>query len=283
MVIVVCTLKALVFLIPFVYFSAKDCRFLFYGSRNIDRVYLQAKRIRFVMNPFWLLLGRVRIYYFYSKKPLLHYFNRYPSHKKKELLPKKGIFSIQNAYIKGGNLFIEDETRWPIFRIHLRNIQINKMNVDISTSTYLFFQMKKGFANFNGGQIKIERHGKKGLIQVSGVQWRSVTSLQSLPISSNKLSLVARFRSNGNQSYVVHGNIGALKKMRENVKDLENEEKIRGMKFHFHMKENDFSTTLDLGLQEIIKKILDSIETTWLSASLLWGGRRLFQLMKKPD
>ena len=104
------------FLLPFFCFSVRDFRFLYHGSLEQDRFYIEAKRVRFCLIPFFYVLGRLRLNRLYFKKPLLHYFNRQDSYKKSSCCLLRP-FSDQEYVCRtaDGSVYIEDDTVWPVY------------------------------------------------------------------------------------------------------------------------------------------------------------------------
>ena len=295
--------RASPFLFPPLYFSARDFRFLYRGTVERDRFYIEARRLRFWVNPFFLCFGRLRIHRLYLDKPLLHYFNRQDSYKKKQLLPKIGNFQIKNIGIRNGSLYVEDDTIWPVYRFYMKNIQCQKMSVDLGVPVHMFFQIQKGEAELAGGRLEIRKKGKKGFIRLSQINWERITNLQKLPFAPDKVELRAHFYEK-NKSFLIYGLAGASMNTLEKIKkldsldfdtaafpkDLEGLEnlgddlrKLGAIKFFFESHPRNYQTTLDLGLQKLLEETLEKAETSWHSMALVWSGRRLFKLFKKTD
>ena len=286
------------FFFPFFYFSARDFHFLYYGSLEQDRFYLEAKRIHFLINPFFLCIGRLRINRLYLKKPLLHYFNRQDSYKKKQIMPYPGRFQIKNMCVQKGFIYVEDDSIWPVYRLYMKNIEIYKMAVDLAVPVLMFFQIQNGYAQLAGGQLQIRRRAKKGLISLQQANWRDIASLQNLPLDPGKIELRAHFHEY-HKNFFIEGLAGSSKGYAQYLEELDriengggdskklsqenHEKKSGGIKFKFQVHPQNYQTTLDLGLQKLIEEILENAETNWRSMGLIWSGRRLFKLFKKTD
>ncbi len=98
-----------IFFVPLLYFRSGRFRLMFHGESTHDRVYFEAKRLSFRIEPCFLLLGRLRLVNLQLHEPYLEYINRMESRKKNRFLPRRHRFELKRAQIHGGRLFVRDE------------------------------------------------------------------------------------------------------------------------------------------------------------------------------
>ncbi len=269
--------SSLFIFLPFLYVSFRDFHFIF-SHRGSDRFFFEAEELRFRLSLFWLLLGRFRIYVTHLQKPLLHYFNRVDSHKKKRFLPKPNRFLLYLKKIHEGYIFIEDETMTPTFRLCLSDINVSNMKVHADAPVSLFFHIREGSSKLAGGELKIQSSRKSGTIELNHILWSELFNSQNIPLLGPDFSLAAEFQKN-QRNILIRGIAGSPK----NIESKDSVKSTGGLRFKFNFQPEKYQTTLDLGLQKLISEILRTAKTTWLSTGLVWGGRGLFELLKKQE
>ena len=273
------------FFLPLLYFRCGKFRLVFHGESTHDRVYFEARLVSFRIDPFFLLLGRLRIVNLQLHDPYLEYINRMPSHKKNRFLPARHRIELKRAHIHNGRLFVRDETMTPVYRLEMTDIDLENMDLDIGTPIDFLFRCQRGEANFAGGRIEIGQSQGVGFIRLRDVAWTEIASMESLPFTGRlQLSVT---HTGGSRGRHVQGQISATavggqsQAAGESIKNPH--ESLNNVKFQFDIDWNDYGVTLDLGLQRLIGKILDNASAGWLGQGIVLGGRGVFEILKKPE
>ncbi|MCB1318603.1 MAG: hypothetical protein KDK34_00035, partial [Leptospiraceae bacterium] len=143
------------FLMPFLHFRARRFRFMIHGRADTDRVFFSADRVRFRLDPFFLLLGKLRIVGLQLFNPYLEYFNRVESFEKNRYLPPRHRLELKNLSIHNGIVYVKDETMTPVYRLEIGRIELENCDMDVGTPVDLFFRAERGEASIGSGRIEI--------------------------------------------------------------------------------------------------------------------------------
>ncbi|MCB1172614.1 MAG: hypothetical protein KDK39_03560 [Leptospiraceae bacterium] len=273
------------FLLPLLYFRARNFRFMLYADEaTYDRVYLEMDSIHFLIDPLLLLFGRVRIVRLEMRSPYLEYYNRQDSYKKNRFLPRRHRVEISGASIINGRLYVRDETMTPIYRLELRHINLENMDLDLGTPVDFFFRTERGEASIASGRIEIgqNQRNNEGYIRMWGLTWSELTSIENVPLMGRRLALKA-LHTGGAEGRHVRGHIGYSSTLAENPLQVEEDSSFTTVNFAFDLNWDEYHVTLDLGLQRLIGNILAFAETNWLNTGFIMGGRGVFNILKKQE
>ncbi|MCR9143292.1 MAG: hypothetical protein NXI24_13650 [bacterium] len=280
-----------IFFVPLLYFRSGRFRLMFHGESTHDRVYFEAKQVSFRIDPFFLLLGRLRLVNLKLKDPYLEYINRMESHKKNRFLPARHRIELKRAHITGGRLFVRDETMTPVYRLEMTGIELDNMDLDIGTPIDFLFRTERGEAEFASGRIEIGQTRGVGFIRLRDVAWTEIASLEKLPFTGRLALSVSH--TGGSRSRSVQGQISATAapgaagvpgESTASIASIKDPHKsLNNVNFQFDIDWNDYGVTLDLGLQRLIGKILDNADAGWLGQGIVIGGRGVFEILKKPE
>lgn len=252
--------KSTGFILPFLYFYAKEIRLEFTGYNMSDLFHLEAKKLSGWVNPFYLLIGRVRLNSVVISDFTLQYLNRVSSYKKIRFLPKRGIFKIQNSRIENSKIFIEDRTMTPHYHLNLTNINVTGLNMDVGTPIDLIFRSEKGFCNIASGELTTELFLQKtGRITLKGITWGELAGLKIIPIKllENKVDLKAEFFHENNDSMQVSGELARIPKELTEDSSVINEK--GNFPFHFNVAWNEYALPYDMAFRRLISQILKGI------------------------
>lgn len=268
------------FILPILGFSARRFRLMVHGSPQIDRVFFQADRISFLIDPLLLLFGRLRLVRLRIDNPYLEYVNRIDSFRKNRYLPRRHRVEIKSGRIRNGFVTVRDETRTPVYRMELREIELDGMDVDVGTPVDLLFRTRRGSARIGSeGLIEIGETRGGGFIRLRGVTWGEISSLPNLPFAGGRLALAA-YHTGGSSGRKVQGQVGPGD---STAGELASDQEGQAAVFEFDIDWNDYAISIDLGFQKLIGEILTHGRTGWLSSGFLIGGRSVFQMLKKPE
>ncbi|MEQ9365825.1 MAG: hypothetical protein RIF32_16400 [Leptospirales bacterium] len=278
-----------IFFVPLLYFRCGRFRLMFHGESTHDRVYFEAKQVSFRIDPFFLLLGRLRLVNLKLKDPYLEYINRMESRKKNRFLPARHRIELKRAQIANGRLFVRDETMTPVYRLEMTGIDLDNMDLDVGTPIDFLFRTERGEADFASGRIEIGQTRGVGFIRLRDVAWTEIASLENLPFTGRLALSVTH--TGGSRSRNVQGQISATAAPgaagtagpQTNVSVKDPHKSLNNVSFQFDIDWNDYGVTLDLGLQRLIGKILDNADAGWLGQGIVLGGRGVFEILKKPE
>ena len=259
-------------LLPLLYFEARAFKILAPGGPHHDRNYFEARKIRFRIDPFFLLIGRLRMVRLVMEEPYLEYINRMESHKKNRYLPPRHRVEWKGASIRNGHVFVKDETMTPVYQIELTEIEVDNMDMDVGTSIDFLFRTERGEAKMASGSIELTGQPSRGTITLRNIYWKEIANLESIPFPSGRLQLNA-YHTGGSSGRRVQGALG-----QHNADGTED-----AVNFAFDIDWNDYRLTLDLGLQKLIDEILRNAEASWIGSGIVLGGRGVFEILKKPQ
>ena len=279
---VVISFRGLGFIVPFLYFHARDLRILAPGSDKRDRIYFESKHIRLRLEPIFLLLGRLRIMHLRLDHPILDYTTRQESHEKNKILPGRHRVELKNAELQSGQVFIQDETMAQIYKIAILDIQLHNCDMDISTSADLFFRTRRGSAVIGSGKVEIGGTAGKGYIRVRGVSWGDILGMGDTRFLRGGVALEVEHQG-GARGREVRGVVASLPASSVGDQFVRIDELGTRIPFEFEIDWDDFILTFDLGLQRLIQYILNNGKATGISSGLLTGIRGVFELIRKQE
>lgn len=255
---------------------------LYADNPDYDRIFLEIKNINFFIDPILLIFGKVRIIKLFMNTPYLEYYNRVDSYKKNKFLPKRHKVEIKNANIFNGRIYVRDETMKPIYRLELKYIHLDNMDMDLGTPVDLLFRTKRGEAHIASGRIEIgQSNNNEGYIRLWGLTWSELTSLENIPLMGQRLALTAH-HNGGSNSRQINGQIGYSNTPSTSVLQTQ-DEGFTNVNFEFDAQWDDYKVTIDLGIQKLIGNILQNAQTNWLNSGFLMGGLGVFNMIKKSD
>ncbi|MCC6274579.1 MAG: hypothetical protein IT569_01855 [Leptospiraceae bacterium] len=252
--------KSTGFILPVFYFYAKDIRLEFTGYNMSDLVHIEGERLSGWVNPLYLLIGRIRLNSVVMSGFKMRYLNRVSSYKKIRFLPKRGYFKIQNSKLENTEIFIEDQTMTPHYKLNLSNIHVEGLNMDVGTPIDLLFKSRKGSCRIASGELKTELFLKKtGLITLSGITWGELSGLKIIPIRllENKVDLKAEFFHENSESMQVSGELARIPK--ELTEDDSQVNDRGNFPFHFNVAWNEYALPYDMAFRRLISQILKGI------------------------
>jgi len=261
-------------------FRARAFSLIFPGSSEKDRVYFECHNARFRIDLVFLFMGRLRIRDIHLEHPFLDYRNRMESYLKNDLLPGRHRIELKNLNIHRGRITVSDETRTPVYRLELKNIQLENADMDVATPVDVFFRAQRGEADIGSGKLEIGTSANIGYIRLRDVTWGEITAVGNAPFMGSRLLLEA-FHSGGSEKRAIQGSVGTLGGQKTNY--LEKGSMRNTIYFSFEADWNEYRITLDLGLQKLIGEILRTASASVLSTGLVLGGRGVFEILKKQE
>lgn len=252
--------KSTGFVLPFFYFSAKDIRLEFTGYNMSDLVHIEGKKLSGWINPLYLFIGRLHLNSVIMSGFKMRYLNRVSSYKKIRYLPKRGYVKIQNSILENSEIFIEDQTMTPHYKLNLSDIQINGLNMDAGTPIDLLFQSKSGYCKIASGELRTELFLKKtGRISLSGITWGELSGLKIIPIKllEKKVDLKAEFFHESRDSMLVSGELARIPKELTDANSPINEQ--GNFPFQFNVAWNEYALPYDMAFRKLISQILKGV------------------------
>ena len=245
------------FIIPFFLFYAKDLELKTSGFNKTDIVKLKIKRIFFWMNPFYLLIGKVRIHNFLLIEPEMKYINRIPSIQKMKYMPPIGRVVLKSANLKKGFIEIEDRTVFPLYHSKIENIEIDNAQIDLGIPLRLIFDSEYAYCKIDSGDILASCENGKGSLQVQGVTWAKLANLDLISVGflKNKIDLDVSFKHNKNKTEF-EGTLGQIN--RNPNKQDESIEKKK-IDYKFQVDWNEYQMPFDLALKKMIARLLTGL------------------------
>ncbi len=266
--------------LPFFYFYARNFKLILPGGPGRDRVFFEARKLSFWIDPFFLLIGRLRIVNLRLDLAFLDYRNRQESFLKNRILPRRHRVEVKNMMVHRGRVTVSDESRSPVYRLELNNIDLENADWDAGTPVDIFFRAARGSADIGSGRIEIGNSAGTGFIRLWGVTWGELAAVGELPFLGRKLALEA-FHSGGSTGRHIHGTLGNFHS--SNMDYVYRDGLSTPVSFAFDVDWSDYQITLDLGLQKLIGSILQSARSSALSRPILLGGRGVFEMIKKQE
>ncbi len=272
------------FLVPLLRFSCRDLRIFAPGKQDRDRIYIEAARVSFFLDPIHLFFARIRTAGMQLERPLLHYVNRQESHEKNRYVPRRHRIELKNTRVRGGTVFIQDETLAPVYRLALSQIELEGGDMDVGTSIDVFFRSRRGSARISSGFIEIAGEHGRGTIRVWGSTWGELTGVGDLPLMRGRLALEA-YHSGGSEGRRVEGILANIPAAHErdythfHIHDVRTQ-----IPFAFELDWNDYRLTFDLALLKLIQAVLGGSRAPGvIRGGVLSGVRGLFELFRKQE
>jgi hypothetical protein len=244
-------------ILPFFIFYARDFEFKTSGFNKTDIVKLKAKKIFFWINPFYLLVGKIRINHFQMLGMELKYINRIPSIQKLKYMPREGKVILPFANIRNGRIEIEDRTVFPLYRVTIENIDIENSNIDLGIPLKLIFDSEYAYCKIDSGDILSSCENGEGSLQVQGVTWGKLINLDILPIGflKNKIDLDVSFSHSKNSTTF----IGTLGQIDRNPLKQETIIDPKKLNYKFKIDWSDYQMPFDLALRKMIYQLLNGL------------------------
>ena len=270
--------------VPLLRFSARDVRVLAPGTKERDRIFVEARAVSFWVDPVHLLFGRLRIVGMNLDHPLLQYINRQQSHEKNRYVPRRHRVELKNTRVRNGSVFVQDETLSPVYRLALTEINLEGGDMDVGTSIDVFFRSRRGTARIASGFIEIAGEHGRGTIRVWGSTWGELTGMGDMPLMRGRLALEA-YHSGGSEGRRVEGILANIPASDEatythfHIHDVRTQ-----MPFAFEVDWNQYGLTFDLALLKLIQAVLSGARAPGvLRGGVLSGVRGLFDLFRKQE
>ena len=276
--------RGLGFFAPLLRFSARDLRVIASGTGKRDRIYVEAAAVSFWVDPVHLLFGRLRAVNLQLDRPLLQYVNRQQSHEKNRYVPGRNRVELKNARIRGGSVYVQDETLSPVYRIALTDINLEGGDMDVGTSIDVFFRSRRGTARIASGFLEIAGEHGRGTIRVWGSTWGELTGVGDLPLMRGRLALEA-YHSGGSDGRRVEGILANIPASDEaNYTHFHIHDVRTQMPFSFELDWNEYGLTFDLALLKLIQAVLTGARApSMLRGGVLSGVRGLFEVFRKQE
>lgn len=242
-----------IFFIPTFRFYGKDIHLLVNLGPKMDSTNLKIQRVSFFISPIELFKRNILIKKLDLFKLEGHYISRIPSKEKTKWLPPDGKVVIQNANLLHSDLIIKDKTRFPVYHIHLKKIDLHDVNMDMGYPGHILFHTKKGYCEIGSGCVQTELYlPDHGFIKISGVTWGEFMNIESIPIQPlrSSVELHAEFKHKGDITNF-RGVLGRRAKDRGREPAADSER--FGFNFDLDWKENKL--TIDLVLRKLIYQI----------------------------
>ena len=244
-------------ILPFFIFYARDFEFKTSGFNKTDIVKLKAQKIFFWINPFYLIVGQIRISNFEITGMEMKYVNRIPSIQKIKYMPPEGKVIIPSANIRNGRIEIEDRTVFPLYKVTIENIDLENSNIDLGIPLKLIFDSEYAYCKIDSGDILSSCENGEGSLQVQGVTWGKLINLDILPIGflKNKIDLDVSFSHSKNSTTF----IGTLGQIDRNPLKQETIIDPKKLNYKFKIDWSDYQMPFDLALRKMIYQLLNGL------------------------
>ena len=247
------------FFLPFFIFFGKDLKISTFDRERLDEVELSIQYLFFFLNPFYLLIFRIRFYLTIFYNLHMKYINKVPSIDKIKLLPPVNLVYFRYSFLLRASMEIEDRSVFPIYKTNITDLNLYNTHFDPSIPFALLFHTRKGHCKLGSGHIRVSQKKEIGSLSLQGVTWGELISLQDLPIGllNNELNLKADFLNLKKETHIT----GFL-----NFEKLDPEQTIAGVKknlpFSFRVNWKDYKLPFDLGLKKVISQMLLGLNYT---------------------
>jgi len=245
--------KFSIFLFPFFIFYGKNIHLIIEEAPLKDSANIKIGEIFLIINPFLLILGKIRIHNCNMNNFHIFYLNKIPSHKKIHLVPPREKIII-TGNLKNGGFDLEDNARFPIYKLSLREINMKNFYLDPGFQIGLFFHTQKGICKIGSGNLHTHLLSKNhGILRISGVTVGEFMSMEVLPILSSHIELATEFRhSEGKTSY--RGVLGQNFLPEEAVANPELVER-RKVGFRFEINWEEYRLPMDIGIRTLLSSL----------------------------
>lgn len=249
-----------IFVVPLFFFYGRNITLKTNFDKKYDKVSLKVRTMFFFINPLYLFIGKLRISFCYINSPHMNYLNRIPSFKKIKYLPKPNRVTIGSLYLRDGNFEIEDHSVFPVYKVHVQNLALRNSMLDFGIPFKIFFTSKYAYCNIGSGHVLASRNGKIGKLEIVGVTWGEIISLDGLPLwfLKNHLNLHSEFISLKNETHLV----GLVHF--EKLVSAEGEEvkPVKKIEFSFRIFWKDYNLPFDLALKKSISELMMGLNYT---------------------
>ncbi len=245
--------KFSIFIFPLFIFYGKNIHLILEEAPQKDSANIKIGELFFFLNPFYLLIGKVRIQNCNLKNFHIFFLNKIPSHQKIHLVPPREKIVITGNLFNGG-FDLEDKARFPVYRLSLREIEMKNFYLDTGFQIGLFFQTEKGTCKIGSGILHTHLLSKNhGILRITGVTFGEFMSMEVLPILSNHVELATEFRHEA-QKTSYRGVLGQnfLPEEAETNPELVQRRKVG---FRFEINWEDYKLPMDIGIRTLLSSL----------------------------
>lgn len=247
-------LNQTIFILPLFLLVGKNFKLKTNLPDGYDKVELEIEKFFFFLNPIYFLIGRIHFSYASLKNPNMKYLNIIPSFKKIKYLPKINQAVIKRFHVRNGFLDIEDRSVFPIYKVKVEKLNLKKSFLDFAIPFKILFNSKFAYCRIGSGYVKSSEKKNTGRLEVKGLTWGEIISMQGLPIwfLNNHLNLHIDFVNFNKESHMA----GVI-----NFEKLKNEtgeiyERKKKLEFSYRIIWKEYRLPFDLGLKKSISNLL---------------------------
>ncbi|MCB1141284.1 MAG: hypothetical protein H7A24_01155 [Leptospiraceae bacterium] len=244
-----------IFVLPLLTFYGKNLHSSLAESKTKDSYHAKIGSLAFVINPIYFLIGRLRITRVKLNDFHIHLLIKIPSKERIEGLPALNRIKIRNIDIQNGHLSLEDRTKFPTYRLVVKDISLKQGFIDPGYAISLFFHSGEGFCRIGDGRIHtilLSQH--HGILRISGVTIGQFMSLEGLLPLNRNVELAVDFRHEKEKT-IFRGIIGSDRLPEETSPDPINTSKKQKVPFKFSIEWKDYRLPMDLGIIKLIQKL----------------------------
>lgn len=243
-----------IFFLPLFTFVGRKFKLKTNLPDGYDKVTVEIENFIFILNPIYLLIGRVHFSYGNLKNPNMNYLNFIPSMKKIKYLPKISQVIIKRFYLKNGFMDIEDRSVFPIYKVKIEKLLLKKSYIDFAIPYKVLFNSKQAYCRIGSGYVKSSEKKNTGRLDVKGLTWGEIISLQGLPIwfLNNHLNMHVDFVNFNKESHFA-GVVNFEKLKDETGEIFERKKKIE---FSFRVNWKEYRLPFDLALKKSVSSLL---------------------------
>lgn len=237
-----------IFLIPFLFFYGRRVFFEMKKEFGKDEVSLEAEKIFFFINPFFILFGKVEFFFLNLRNVKAFVTSWIEPQKKISWLPPPNKVFITRGFLKNGELIFYEKSKFPNSKLEVHNIELDNFNLDLAYPLQLFFFTKKGSLNLGKGHLKTELcFPKQGFLKIQDIKWSDLINHGGISIQGlgGEINLYANYKHNERKT-LFRGIFGKKEKL-----DFD-DTKSQRFAFQFWIPWNkEFYLPLDLGLYKL--------------------------------
>ena len=256
-----------IFFLPLFCFFGKNIFLHLKKEFGKDEVELEVKKIFFFINPFYLFLGRVQIFFLKVWNSNIKVTSWIPSQEKISWLPPPSKIKIKRGSIRNANLIFLEKSKLPHSKIQINDIILLNSNFDLAYPTQIFFFSKYMDLKIGTGTVKTELcFPNQGFLKIKNVKWSDLINLGGISIQGlgGEIDLHANYKNFENTT-LLRGVFGK----KEKLEISHNESKNQRFAFEFSIEWEKFHLPLDLGIYNLIYMIFkNTIMTGILKVTL---------------
>ncbi len=248
------SLNQCIFLLPFFTFIGRKFKLKTNLPKGYDIVSVEIESFIFILNPIYLLIGRVHFSFVSLKNPSMNYLNFVSSMKKIKYLPKISQVIIKRLFVKNGFMDIEDRSVFPIYKVKIEKLILKRSLIDFAIPFKVLFNSKLAYCRIGSGYVKSSEKKNTGRLDVKGLTWGEIISLQGLPLwfLNNHLNLHLNFVNFNKESHFT-GAINFEKLKDETGEIFERKKKIE---FSYRVNWREYRLPFDLALKKSVSALL---------------------------